>query len=128
MEPQDKEDNDYADTAADKGSKHQQKYLAMVAKLFAKRHKVYQGFVRRVQTFIVNMKKEEDELRQKETQGAEANRRKETKRNQRQHHESNDHRDIRLSRLGQRRCQDAHQNQSKHQQVYRLLKRNRTTL
>ena len=37
----------------------------MVAKLFSKRHKQYQHFVRRVQTFILNMKKEEAHMRQR---------------------------------------------------------------
>ena len=60
----DKSGNDYADTAADKGSKGSQRVLAMIAKPFSQRHNAYQKFVRRVQSFIINMKKEESDLRQ----------------------------------------------------------------
>ena len=53
----DKSGNDYADTAADKGSNGSQIGLAMIAKLFSQRHNAYQQIVRRVQLFIINMKK-----------------------------------------------------------------------
>ena len=59
----DKEGNDKAEFAADRASKDEQRYLAMIAKLFSKRNKAYQDFVRRIQKFILNMKNEESELR-----------------------------------------------------------------
>ena len=61
---QDKEGNDQADEAADKGSKGDQKYLAAAAKLFCERHKAYKNLVGRFQASIMNMKKEETKLRE----------------------------------------------------------------
>ena len=51
--------NDQVDAVADKGSKEEQQYLSMVAKLFAKKHKAYQTFVRSIQSLNFNLKKEE---------------------------------------------------------------------
>ena len=43
----DKEGNDKADTAADRASKDEQRYLAMIANIFSKRNKAYQDFARK---------------------------------------------------------------------------------
>ena len=57
--------NDYSDEAAGKGSRGEQEKLAAVTALYNRRGNAYQTNVHRVLDFLVNMKKEETELRQK---------------------------------------------------------------
>ena len=61
---EDKEGNDNADKAADKGAKDKQEKLPAVASLHARRAKEYQQLTRRIQNSICNIEKDEKELRE----------------------------------------------------------------
>ena len=67
---EDKEGNDKADEAADRGSKKEQQRIATATGLYSRRNKAYQTFVRQVQNISAQVKQEEARLRtekQKET-------------------------------------------------------------
>ena len=65
MPAEQKAGNDYSDEAASKGSKDEQQKLAAVAALYSRRNKIYQTFVQRVQKCLVNVKKDETEMRER---------------------------------------------------------------
>ena len=64
VRPEDKAGNDVSDIVAGKGSKDEQKYIAEVAKLYSERNGEYQSFIQRVQSFLINIKKEETKSRE----------------------------------------------------------------
>ena len=55
VEPEDKQINDKADEAAERGSRKEQERLAAAASLYSKRDHAYQKFMRRIHNFLVRV-------------------------------------------------------------------------
>ena len=63
---EDKEGNDKADEAADMGATTSQGKLEFFAEIFSWRHARYRSLMARIQCFIVELKKEEQPLKQEQ--------------------------------------------------------------
>ena len=62
---EDKEGNDKADKAADKGAEETDNIAAAIGFVYARRHKLYKKLMTRIQTFIIKVKKAQKERRER---------------------------------------------------------------